>query len=150
MPITNPTLAFGYTSPQGSPAGWAVDTYAAGAVVSSGYLVAITQNTANGQAVIHAVTDVDTPRIVGVALDNANTNGTVRVVRWGPCTAKKGDANFAAGNYVTIDATTVGVVAALTAGAAVTQVKDLGKFVGVVLAAATTGATTVPIFVVRP
>lgn len=142
--INNPAGAFGYALTE-SPAGWGQYDFQAGAVVTSGYVVALS---ANG-TVIHALTNVSSHKILGIAIDNAVTNGTLRVANYGPVVAVKGNGNFVAGDAVAVDATTPGVVGALTPATAVTQWKDVGPLVGVVLAAATTGATSVNIFVSR-
>lgn len=141
--ITNPSLAFGYSSPD-YPAGWEVNTFSTAAAVSASYVVALTTN---GQ-VRHAAATVGGTPVVGVALDGATSGKTVRVACRGPVRVVKDNSNFAVGDAVRLSATTDGIVALLGPTTAVTQAKDLRLTLGVVLSAATTGASTVDVFLV--
>lgn len=141
--IPNPGLAFGYTAPD-MPQGWEVDTFVAGAAVSANYVVA---HTGVGK-IRHAVSNGGVNLVLGVALDAAATDKTARVARRGPVTVVKDGSNLAANDFVRLSATTNGVVAALGATDAVTQAQHLKLLLGIVMAAATTGDTSVNVFLV--
>lgn len=102
--------------------------------------------------VVPCATNQDLGSIVGIAVNSAAAGQIVNVQMLGSVygVAKSTAAadNFAQFDRVTFSATTTAAAALLSDATAVTQIKDVGV-IGVALAAATTGATTMNVMVRR-
>lgn len=146
--LYNPGGVWGSTSEYNGQ-GYTQPMVAATAVTGK-TLVAL--STTAGQ-VVPCATNADAGSVLGVAMDTVAAGQTVMVRILGPVygAAKSTAAadNFAQFDRVTFSATTTAAAALLSDATAVTQAKDVGNSIGIVMAAATTGATTCNIFLIR-
>lgn len=146
--LYNPAGVWGSTSEYNGQ-GYTQPMVAATAITAK-TIVAL--STTAGQ-VVPCLTDMDKGAVLGVAMEGVAAGQTVMVRILGPVfgVAKSTAAadNFAQFDRVTFSATTTAAAALLSDATAVTQAKDVGNSIGIVMAAATTGATTCNIFLVR-
>lgn len=152
--IQNPHGAFGlaaldtYDGTERSPV---VENFrAAVTTIIQGDLVAL--STSSGY-VIRALTDTAAGLVIGVALhDGPSTVGNpVPVIIYGPAYGVRKDNTVAvtAGNLVVRSAAVTASALALAGTTAVTQLKDTGTTIGIVMASKTAGDTTCDLFVVK-
>lgn len=108
-------------------------------------------STTAGQ-VVPCATNQDLGAVVGIAVNGAAAGGIVNVLLigsiYGVAKSTAAADNFAQFDRVTFSATTTAAAALLSDATAVTQIKDVGV-IGVALAAATTGATTMNVMIRR-
>ncbi len=151
--LQNPTGAFGAASLSGYTGDDRVATVetfrAAVSTILRGDLVAL--STSSGY-VIRCLTNTGAALVVGIALAPSGAVGTdVPVVIYGPFYGANKDNTVAvtAADIVTRSAAVTGTVLSLVGTTAVTQLKDLGTTIGIVMANQTAGDTTADIFVCK-
>lgn len=142
--LNNPAGAFGapvLTGFDNSNVAAAVPLRAAVTTILAGDLVAYSSSAGY---VIRALTNTAVGLIAGVALEGATSTvgNPIMIGVGGWVKANKNTAAITAGNFVTLDTTTTGSVAAVTQAFAITQAKDIQGFVGVCMVSATAGDTT--------
>lgn len=147
--ITNPAGVWGETT-QALGQGDGIVSAVAATAITAKTVVALSTTEAN---IVPAATNQATDSIVGIAIEAASSGNPCLVCTSGPVygVAKSTAAadNIAQFDRLTISSTTTAAVALLASTTAVTQIKDIGSVVGIAMAAATTGATTVDVWVVR-
>lgn len=144
MSVLNPGGAFGGSA--NVPAAQIVRPYKMITTVTGGNIVALSTSTGTG---IACLTDTAQKRQLGIAVQNIAAGGVGLVCIYGPFYGAKKDTASAvtAGDIVTRAATDTGGVAPIGGTTAVTQYKDIGLGIGVVLADAVATATVCDIFV---
>lgn len=146
--IQNPTGAFGAPVLSGfdaSKPGASTILRAAVTTITAGDLVAYSSSAGY---VIRALTGTAVNLLCGVAMETVTSAGNaINIAIGGWVVANKGTAAITAGNYVTVDTTTTGAIAAVTDGKAVTLVSHIQGFVGVCMVNATAGDTTCNIWI---
>lgn len=142
--LNNPAGAFGAPVLSGfdnSNASAVATMRAAVTTINAGDLVAYSSSAGY---VIRALTDTAANLLCGIALEKATSTvgNPIMIGTGGWVKANKGTAAITAGNFVTVETTTTGAIAAVTVATAVTQVKDIAGLVGVCMVSATAGDTT--------
>lgn len=147
--LQNPGGVWGQTVADMTGQGYTQPMVAATAVTAK-TIVALSTTSAQ---VVPCATNQAVSSVLGIAMETVAAGQTVNVRMIGPVygVAKSTAAadNFAQFDRVTYSATTTAAAALLSSATAVTQVKDTSQILGVVLAAATTGATTCNIMLIH-
>jgi len=126
----------------------AVETFIASTTITRGDIVAL--STSSGY-VIDCLTNTTENKMVGIAAASATAGQEIPVVIAGPFYGAKKDNTVAvtAGDAVGRSAAVTASVLSISAATAVTQLKDTGRVIGVVMANQTAGDATADIFVCR-
>lgn len=151
--IQNAAQAFGEATMDGytgdDRVALVTDMRAAVTTIVRGDIVAL--STSSGYC-IRSLTDTGAQLLVGIALAGTTTAGNpIPIVVYGPFYgASKGTASaVTAGDLVGRSATATAALAPIGQTTAVTQIKDVGLSIGLVMANASAAATTADIFVVK-
>lgn len=144
MAVINPAGAFGESA--FAPSSQIVRPYKVTTTVTGGNIVALSTDTG---IAIACLTNTAQKRQLGIAVNNIAAGNVGLVCIYGPFYGAKKDTASAvtAGDIVTRAATDTGGVAPIAGTTAVTQYKDIGLGIGVVLADAVATATVCDIFV---
>lgn len=141
--IRNPAGAFG-ASVTGSERGHIIVPMMFTTTVSKGQVVSLSSAASR---VIKTLTDTAVKLQIGIALEDTAAESEGLVCVYGPATALKTAAAMTAGDIAQRDGTTAASVSSLAGTTAITQLKDAGVGIGIVMASVTAGDATVELFV---
>ena len=146
--IMNPAGAYGYATSAQEGQSEANAEMVCQTAITAKQVVALSTTEAQ---IVPAATNQNNNSIVGVALYAGSAGNPILVATHGPVYSVQKDTgtNIAQFDRLTISATNTATLTNVSNATAVTQIKDVGMIVGVAMAAATTGATTVDVFLTR-
>jgi hypothetical protein len=140
---------WGYALTQSDKASACVEMQAQTAITAK---TIVAMSTTEGQ-VVPCATNQSVASVVGVCLNAGVANNPLLIATQGPVfnvvKETASGQNFAQFDRAQFSTTTTGSAALLTSATAITQQKDIGLVIGIAMAAATTGATTVDLFLSR-